>query len=207
MKKAKFITIEGGEGCGKTTQIEVIKNWFEKNNLPYVLTREPGGTALGDDLRKILKNSTYEFCPLAELYLFNAGRIEHIEKVVRPNLKNNISVICDRYFDSSIAYQGEARDIGYEKVKNICLTAVGDAIPDATLWLDISPEDAFKRKGGADKDDRIEQTGIEFHKKVYFGYKKLQNEFKNRIIRIDANKNLEEVSRQVEQTLNKIFDI
>ncbi len=207
MNKALFITIEGGEGCGKSTQIEAIKNWFEKNNLSYVITREPGGTMLGEDLKKILKNSEYEFSDMAELYLFNAVRVEHVEKVIKPNLEQGVNVICDRYFDSSIAYQGEARGLGYEKVKKICELAVGDMIPDYTFWLDLSPDLAFQRKGGADVGDRIEQAGMEFHKNVHLGYKKLHQEFPNRIIRIDASKSLKGVSCDVEKMLNRIFNI
>lgn len=99
----------------------LYKKWFEEHNLPYVLTLEPGGSPLGMELRKILKNSTYEFSDLAELYLFNAGRVEHIDKVIRPNLEKGVFVICDRYFDSSIAYQGNARGLGYERVKKSVL--------------------------------------------------------------------------------------
>lgn len=201
MIKPKFITIEGGEGCGKSTQIAFIKSWFKKHNIPCVFTLEPGGSPLGMELRKILKNSTYEFSDLAELYLFLAGRVEHIDKVIRPNLKNGLCVVCDRYFDSSIAYQGNARGLGYDRVKHICLEAVGDMIPDLTIWLDLNPEDAFRRKGGADKDDRIEQTGLDFHKKVYAGYQKLYEEYPKRIKRVDATKSVEEVSKEIDRLL------
>lgn len=203
MKNAKFITVEGGEGCGKSTQIEFIKSWFEKNNLPCVFTLEPGGSMLGMELRKILKNSTYEFSDLAELFLFNAGRVEHIDKVIRPNLKNGKCVVCDRYFDSSIAYQGNARGLGYERVKKLCFDAVGDMIPDLTIWLDLKPEDAFRRKGGADLGDRIEQTGLDFHKKVYAGYQRLYEEYPERIKRVDATKTVEEVSKQIDKILTE----
>ena len=163
MFKGKFITIEGGEGSGKSTQINVIKAWLEKHNISYVLTREPGGSPLGEELRKILKNATYDFSEMAELYLFNAGRIEHIEKVIKPNLEKGITVVCDRYYDSTLAYQGVARGLGYEKVKNLCKLAIDGMEPDMTIWLDINPVDAFKRKGGADVGDRLEQTGLNFH--------------------------------------------
>ena len=204
MKKAKFITIEGGEGCGKSTQIAFIKKWFEEHDLPYVLTLEPGGSPLGMELRKILKNSTYEFSDLAELYLFNAGRVEHIDKVIRPNLEKGVYVICDRYFDSSIAYQGNARGLGYERVKNICFDAVGYMIPDLTIWLDLDPENAFARKGGADEGDRIEQTGLDFHKKVYEGYKRLYAEYPERIKRVDASQSVENVSKQIDKILENL---
>lgn len=204
MKKSKFITIEGGEGCGKSTQIAFIKSWFEKHNIPCVFTLEPGGSPLGMELRKILKNSTYEFSDLAELYLFNAGRVEHIDKVIKPNLQKGIFVVCDRYFDSSIAYQGAARGLGYERVKQICFDAVDDMIPDLTIWLDLNPEDAFRRKGGADVGDRIEQTGLDFHKRVYAGYQKLYEEYPERIKRVDATKSVEEVSAQIDKILTEL---
>lgn len=207
MKRSKFITIEGGEGCGKSTQIEYIKSWFQKRNIPCVFTLEPGGSPLGMELRKILKNSTYEFSDLAELYLFNAGRVEHIDKVIKPNLEMGKFVVCDRYFDSSIAYQGNARGLGYERVKSICFDAVGDMIPDLTIWLDLNPEDAFRRKGGADKGDRIEQTGLSFHKKVYEGYQRLYKEYPHRIKRVDATKGVEEVSQQIDSILTDLFAI
>lgn len=206
MFKGKFITIEGGEGSGKSTQINVIKAWLEKHNIPYVLTREPGGSPLGEELRKILKNATYDFSEMAELYLFNAGRIEHIEKVIKPNLEKGITVVCDRYYDSTLAYQGVARGLGYEKVKNLCKLAIDGMEPDMTIWLDINPVDAFKRKGGADVGDRLEQTGLNFHENVYLGYKKSYFDHQNRIKRIDATQNLENVSKDVELELAKLFD-
>ena len=205
MNNAKLITIEGGEGCGKSTQILHLRSWFKNHNIPCVFTREPGGTALGDDLRKILKNSSYSFSELSELYLFNAARIEHIEKVINPNLNKGVFVVCDRYIDSSIAYQGCGRGLGFDRVKKLCFEAVGNAVPELTIWLDLDPQKAFERKGGAERGDRLEQAGIEFHKKVYKGYKKIFRTDPRRVKRVDASKSVEEVSEQIDRILSELI--
>ena len=204
MEKGLLITLEGGEGIGKTTQINFIKNWLDEHNIRYVSTKEPGGTPIGEDLRKILKNATYEFCPKCEILLFNAARAELVNRVIRPALNNGITVLCDRYYDSSVAYQGYGRGLDVSDVAELCNYATGGLVPDLTLWLDLNPIDAFKRKNGADVGDRLENTGLEFHKRVYDGFQHLHETHK-RIKRVDASLSIEAVSAQIENYLQDAF--
>lgn len=204
MKKGKLITLEGGEGVGKSTQLEFIKNWLEVHDIPYIITHEPGGTKLGEDIRNILKYAKYEIKPRAELLLFNSARAELIDEVIKPALNNRIAVICDRFFDSSIVYQGYGRGIDADIVTDMCKFATDQIEPDLTLWLDLPPKEAFARKFGPDKDDRFEQSGMEFHNKIYNGFKELSEKYK-RIKRIDASKSAEEVSEQIEYYLTQMY--
>ena len=204
MEKGKLITLEGGEGVGKSTQLEFIKNWFEVHDIPYIITHEPGGTNLGEDIRKMLKYSKYEIKPRAELLLFNAARAEIIDEVIKPALNNRINVICDRFFDSSIVYQGYGRGLDKEIVTDICRYATDQIDPDITFWLDLSPKEAFERKFGPDKGDRFEENSLEFHNAIYNGYKELHQKYK-RIKRIDASKSVDEVSEQIDYYLTQIF--
>lgn len=204
MEKCIFITLEGGEGIGKSTQIKFIKEWFESHNLPVVTTLEPGGTEMGLEIRKILKHANYQISPESEVLLFNACRAELVNQVVLPNLNKNISVVSDRFCDSTIVYQSFGRGIDFDKVYDITKFAIQERFPDITFWLDLRPEEAFKRKNGAD-NDRFEQTGIDFHNRIYNGYKCLYKKFPDRIKRIDASKTIEEISAQIEAYLNKYF--
>lgn len=206
MEKGKLITLEGGEGSGKSTQLEFVKNWFEKHNIPYMITREPGGTALGDDVRNILKHAKYQILPRAEILLFNACRAELIEEKIKPALNNGINVICDRFYDSSVAYQAFGRGLDASQVMDICMYATDQIEPDLTLWLDIKPAVAFARKHGADENDRMEQSGLEFHNNVYLGYKYLHENYP-RIKRIDATKSIDEVSADIDTLLKQSFNI
>lgn len=203
-EKSIFISLEGGEGVGKSTQIAFIKDWFEKHNLPLVNTFEPGGTELGQEIRKILKHAEYNITPRAELLLFNACRAELMEDVVFPSLNQNISVLSDRFCDSSFVYQSYGRGLDFDDVYNIISYATNDTFPYYTFWLDLPPKEAFERKNGAD-NDRFEQTGLDFHNKVYNAYKELHEKFPERIKRIDASKSIEEVSAQIEKYLNDYF--
>jgi dTMP kinase len=169
MKKGFFITVEGGEGSGKGTQVEFIKKWLTDNKIEYIFTREPGGTKIGEDLRTILKHADYIFNSRAELLIFNAARAQLVEEVIRPALNAGKVVVSDRFHDSSLAYQGNARGLGFDNVLKVCSFAMDGCDPDLTIWLDIDPEVAFKRKGGADANDRFEQSGLDFHRKVREG--------------------------------------
>lgn len=204
MEKAIFISLEGGEGVGKSTQIAFITEWFKKHNLPLTTTFEPGGTELGQEVRKILKHAEYDITPRAELLLFNACRAELMEEVIKPAISNNISILSDRFCDSTFVYQSYGRGLDFNKTYNITQFAVDDVFPYFTFWLDLPPKEAFARKNGAD-NDRFEQTGLDFHNKVYEAYKDLSKKFPNRIKRIDASKSVEEVSAQIEQYLNEYF--
>ena len=205
MEKGLLITLEGGEGSGKSTQLEYIKNWFTKRNIPFIVTREPGGTDLGNEVRNILKHAKYEITPRSELLLFNACRAELIDEVIKPALLNGINVICDRFYDSTVAYQSFGRGLDAEQVMDICMYATNQIEPDITFWLDIEPSIAFARKHGADLNDRLEQSGLEFHNNVYKGYKYLHKNYP-RIKRIDATLTIDEVSAKINEILAEKFE-
>lgn len=205
MGKGIFITLEGGEGTGKSSQIGFIKKWLEYNEIPYIATREPGGTQLGEQLKDIIKFANYPINKRAELMLLNACRTQLMDEVILPNLEKGVSVVCDRFFDSTYAYQYKGRGLNKDDVVNMCNFATFGKQPDYTFWLDLNPRDAFIRKNGPDQTDRFETTDFSFHERVYEGYKEL-NEKLDRFIRIDASKSIVEVSKQIEEHLKTIFN-
>ncbi len=188
MYKGKFVTFEGCEGVGKTKQIQLLKEYLDQNKIDYVLTREPGGAKISEDIRKIIldgKNS--EMTDECEALLYAAARAQHLNDVVKPNLEKGRLVICDRYIDSSFAYQGTARGLSFDFIESINKYAIENFMPNLTIFLNLSPEDAFKRKGGVDKNDRVELSGMDFHNKVYEGYLTLAEKYKDRIKSIDCS--------------------
>lgn len=192
--KGKLITFEGCEGCGKSTQVRLLKEYLEKTNQPFIDTREPGGTAISEKIRSvILDKNNAEMVDECEALLYAASRCQLLKQKVLPALEEGKIVIIDRYFDSSFAYQAYARGLGYDFVARANSFAIENATPDLTVFFDIDPYHAFIRKGGADTKDRLELAGIEFHSKVYEGYKSLIAKFPQRIVAVDANKSLEEV--------------
>jgi len=194
MSRGYFITLEGGEGCGKSTQIQKLKDYVADCKDKYLFTVEPGGYPLCEDIRKLLLYSEHkDMCDKAEFLLFTASRAELVNKVILPNLESGVNVICDRFYDSSIVYQGGARGLGEDNIRMVTKFAVGDLVPDVTIYLDIDPETAFARKGGADQSDRIEMAGLAFHKKVYDGYHTLIEEEKDRFLVIDATQSADKV--------------
>ena len=198
--KGKFITFEGCEGAGKSKQIKLLCEYFEKNSIPYVLTREPGGASISEKIRAVILDAeNKDMCDETEALLFAAARAQHVRTVIKPNLEKGVNVLCDRYVDSSYAYQAYAKGLTFEYIEGINRRAMDGCLPDATLFLDITPEDAFKRKGGADKDDRIEQSGMAFHNEVYRGYVELSKKFADRFVNIDC-------SGKVHETHAKIID-
>lgn len=175
--RGKFLVFEGCEGSGKSTQLRMLAEYLEEIGVNFIMTREPGGNPISEDIRKIILNGkNTAMCDECEALLYAAARIQHLKEVIEPALAAGKLVVCDRYVYSSLAYQGFARGLG-DYVKEINSYALTNYPPDMTVFLDISPEDAFKRKHGADENDRMEQLGMEFHKKVYAGYKKLEKEY------------------------------
>lgn len=197
MKKGMFITFEGCDGCGKTTQLKMLERFLVENGKDVFCTKEPGGTLLGESLRSILKYADYEICPRAEVLLFNASRAQICQDVIAPKLKQGTFVLCDRFYHSSIVYQGFARGENPKDVESICKYALGGIEPDIVFWLDITSQEAFKRKGGADKGERIEEAGDDFHAKVYQGYEKLFLQSKSNIIRINASSTPQSIFNQI----------
>ncbi len=187
MKQGKFITLEGCEGAGKSLQLKLLKEYFDKNSIDYIYTREPGGAEISEKIRAvILDANNKDMHPVTEALLFAAARVQHIESVILPALKQGKIVLCDRYIDSSFAYQAYAGGLGYDYIAKINDRAITTCMPDITLFLNISPADAFKRKGGADANDRIEQNGLVFHEKVYAGYLEMLKKSPERIVAIDC---------------------
>ena len=177
--KGKFITFEGCEGSGKSTQIRLLCEYLEKSNIPYISTREPGGSKIAERIRTIILDANNaEMCDECEALLYAAAREQHLKDIVIPALNEGKLVVCDRYIDSSLAYQGAARGLGTEFIKSINSHAIESYSPDLTVFLNISPEAAFLRKHGADKNDRMEMQGLDFHMKVYEGYLGLLKSYK-----------------------------
>jgi dTMP kinase len=201
-----FITFEGGEGAGKTTLISKIKEYLIEKNLSVVLTREPGGCKFSEHLRDLLLEDKNQFniSSKAELCLFLASRAQHIEEVILPALKKDKIVLCDRFNDSSIVYQGYARGIGIDEVIKFSSFVIQDIIPDLTIYLDIDPEIGLKRVNST--FDRIESLGIDFHKKIREGFLLLQKKFPDRIKKIDANLSQEQILKEAKKYLDLLLN-
>ena len=171
MVRGKFVTFEGCEGSGKSTQLRLLSEYLDKTGTPYILTREPGGSPIAEQIRKIiLDGKNTDMCDECEAQLYAAARIQHLKDRVIPALESGKLVICDRYVDSSLAYQGAARGLGTDYIESINSLAINKYPPDLTVFLDIPPDKAFLRKHGADENDRMEKQGLNFHMRVYGGY-------------------------------------
>ena len=165
MVRGKFITFEGCDGCGKSTQLALLNEYLTQNGVPHIFTREPGGGKISEAIREILLNGkNSEMTDECEALLYSAARVQHLNDRVEPALKEGKLVICDRYVDSSIAYQAYGRNLGVDFITQINGYAIKEYSPDVTIFIDLSPADAFKRKHGADENDRLEQAGMAFHK-------------------------------------------
>ncbi|MBP5465967.1 MAG: dTMP kinase [Clostridia bacterium] len=196
--KGKFITFEGCEGVGKSRQIRLLEEYLKNNGIKYYFTREPGGTVISEQIRAvILDGKNAEMTDECEALLYAAARAQLIRQEIEPRLNNGELVFCDRYVDSSLAYQGKARGLGYEFVKRINSYAFSNAMPDLTVFLNLSPKDAFLRKGGADGTDRLELSGAEFHDKVYEGYLELAEIYRDRFAVIDASGSKEQTHAKI----------
>ena len=197
-----FITLEGIEGSGKSTNIKVINHYLDNKNIDYINTREPGGSDVGDHLRDILLNTEKKLSNETELLLMLADRVNHIETLISPSLNNGITVISDRYMDSSYAYQGGGREMGLSNIRRIA-DNLNIIQPNLTLLFDLPVEMALERARSRSKLDRFESEEIDFHQKIRDTYLLLAEEDKERIQIIDASKEIEEVSKQVIDILNK----
>lgn len=198
--RGKFITFEGADGSGKTTQIAKIKDYLEKKGEKCILTREPGGSDLGNKIREILLHYDGEVDSLAELLLYMADRAQHVKEVILPALNTGLTVLCDRYTDSSVAYQGYARGLDIERIIELNKIATDGIVPDLTIVFDVETEVAMQRVGAT--KDRLEQEGIEFHKKLRNGYLDLAKRFPERIKVVNSNLSIEEVFEQVKNLLS-----
>lgn len=196
MRKGLFITLEGPDGSGKSTQIERMKAFFGQRQERVLLTREPGGTSIGEKIREIiLDRENKEMDPMTEAMLYAAARAQHVAQVIRPAIEDGIHVICDRFLDSSIAYQGYGRGLG-DCVSIINAYAVQDCMPDLTVLMKLDPKIGAQRIRSEEKD-RIEMEAMEFHERVFSGYEELELQFPDRIVGVDAKRDVEEISGEI----------
>lgn len=204
--KGKLITFEGCEGSGKTTQVELIKQYLDSKKIEYVYLREPGGTKISEKIRKIILDvENSEMSSQAEALLYASARAQLLAEKVIPALNEGKLVVIDRYIDSSFAYQAYARGLGMDFISKINTFAIENCMPDLTIFLDISPKKAFERKGGEDKDDRLEQSGRDFHERVYEGYLSLSKIYKERFVKIDSMRSIEEIHNDIIDSINRII--
>lgn len=194
MEKGIFITFEGADGCGKTTQIELIKKYLDENNIENVLTREPGGSDLGLELRKILLHYDKPVSNIAELFLYLADRAQHTEYTIKPLLDEKKVVLCDRYIDSTVAYQGYARKGDINKIIKLNDLVTNSLKPDLTIVFDIDSNVAQSRLKG--EKDRLEKEGLEFHKALRQGYLELAKNNPERIKVINADDTIENIHKK-----------
>ena len=204
--KGVFITFEGIDGCGKSTQTALCKEWLESLGRAVLLVREPGGTILGEKIRELLLDKkNCSMAPMTELFLFEAARAQIVEETIKPALAEGKAVICDRFFDSSYAYQGCARNLGAEMVSRLNMDATGGLAPDITFFLDISVDEAIRRREGrGGEKDRIESAGDAFQEKVRNGFIRAASEDK-RIVTIDASAAPEDIFKQIQEKLETLI--
>ena len=190
-----FITFEGGEGTGKTTQINILKKYLEDQGLEVIITREPGGVISAENIRAVIFDN--EIDPITETMLYAAARREHYIKKIKPALDAGKIVICDRFIDSSIVYQGIVRGVGVDLVENINKYAINNVEPDLTIFFDLDPETGLKRVSLRNEQmNRFDKESFDFHLKVRKGYK-LLSKTRNRFVLIDASKSIEDVTKQI----------
>ena len=216
--KGFFITVEGGDGAGKSTQLAKLKEYMKDKGFDTVFTREPGGTDIGEKIRTIILDvENGEMADHTEAYLYAASRAQNVRQIIRPALEEGKVVVCDRFVDSSIAYQGYGRGLGMDRVWSINKDAVDDCIPDLTIFLDLDPMAASLRVDGREgKKDRLEISGESFHEKVYQGYKEMiarqesgeiwydgRTSEVHRMVSIKANRKPEEVWESIKEVLDE----
>ncbi|QUH29377.1 dTMP kinase [Vallitalea guaymasensis] len=205
--KGLFISIEGADGSGKSTQIEKLKSYLENHNYEFVFTREPGGTVISESIRDIILNKDFmEMSDMTEALLYAASRAQHVEQYIKPLLDEGKIVICDRFVDSSVVYQGHARGLGIDNVEQINKYATGGLEPDITILLDIDAEEGLKRKKDQRELDRLELQKLDFHKKTCEGYRKLAELHSHRIKIIDASESVENIHREIINTIEHIIN-
>jgi len=189
-----FVTFEGLDGSGKSTQAELLRARLEGDGVDVVSTREPGGTELGEGIRDLVLHGGH-VTPWAEALLYAAARAQHVDEVIRPALESGRAVICDRYVDSSVAYQGVGRSLGLERVLELNLAAVGGLLPDRTFLLALAPPEIANRLTG--EHDRLERESEEFHARAATGYRDLADRFPERIVVLDATRPPDELAEEV----------
>ena len=199
-----FITFEGADGCGKTTQIELLNKYLQENGFKTLVTREPGAKGLGVKLREILLNYNGEVSPNCESFLFLADRAQHVDCVIKPALNDGVIVLCDRHTDSTVAYQGYGRQLDIEQIKKLNEIAVNGLKPDLTIVFDIDIETSMQRVGKT--KDRMESAGMDFFNRVRNGYLAIAKEEPNRVKVINSADTIEEIHNQVVKLVEKVVN-
>ena len=205
MREGYIISFEGGDGSGKSTQIQILREFLEERGYDVILTREPGGTPISEKIRSIiLDKANSEMDDMTEALLYAAARAQLVSQIIRPALEEGKVVICDRFVDSSMAYQAYARGLG-DSVKTINAFAVGDCMPDLTILLKVNPQVGSSRIGNRERD-RIELASSDFHKKVYEGYLQLEKLYPERIVGIDAADTIENISGIISERIAGLLE-
>jgi dTMP kinase len=201
------MTFEGSEGCGKSTQVQRLAARLQKLQIPFLVTREPGGTPIGETIRELLQFAPHNsaMMPETELLLFEASRSQLVRETIKPALERRICVIADRFFDSTTVYQGAARRLDREMVERLNAFAVGDCVPDITFVLDVDAATAQSRMQNPRRADRMEQEPAEFYERVRGGYRDLAAREPNRIVLIDASRDPDEIENEIWKTLSSRF--
>ena len=209
MTRLPFITFEGSEGSGKSTQADRLAARLQRCDVPHVLTREPGGTPIGESIRDLLQFAPHNsnMTPETELLLFEASRSQLAREVIKPSLERGICVIADRFFDSTTVYQGAARQLDREMIERVNAFAVADCVPDITFVLDVDAATAESRMSEPRKADRMEQQSAEFYERVREGYRELAASQRKRIVMIDGSGDLDEIEKQIWETLSSRFPV
>lgn len=214
MSRGYLISFEGLDGAGKTTQIDLLERWFRERSLPYIRTREPGGTPLGVEIRNLLfSRSDLTLTPLAEAFLFQADRAQHFATLILPALAQGMHVITDRCFDSSIAYQGAARGVGEALVERLSLIATQDYQPDLTFLLDLDPTnvsirtDITRNPGSREQQSRFDTESEQFQRSLRDAFMLLAHKYPKRIKVIDASRTPEQVHQNVIQFVSELLHV
>lgn len=190
-----LVTFEGIEGCGKSVQARLLYEYLQSKGISSILTREPGGSDISERIRDILLDRRHlDMVPYTELFLYLASRAQHTQEVIKPALAQGKVVICDRYIDASVAYQGEGRGISKNLIKQLNKTATGGLLPNLTFLLDMDTEIALKR---IEREDRLEMEGVEFHNRIRSGYLKLNRENPERIVLLNGMRSIKQIHNEI----------
>lgn len=206
-KRGKLISFEGPDGSGKTTQIELLENYLKDKGYDIIKTREPGGTPISEKIRDvILDNKNKEMCGMCEALLYAASRAQLVEEIIKPSINEGKIVICDRFVHSSLVYQGIGRNLGVDRIRGINDAALNGLSADLVIMLNISYEEGLRRKEKQQVLDRIENSGDNFHKKVFEGYTQIA-ENSDKIKVVDASVSVDDIHHNIVKLINKMLDI
>ena len=209
MARGKFITLEGGEGSGKSTQIKLLAEAFAAAGKPCIITREPGGTESAERIRNLLvSGSTDAWSPISETLLFYAARVEHVERKILPALESGTHVLCDRFADSTLVYQGIGKNLSEDFIRSLHCLTLGDFAPDLTLILDIDPEEGLKRaRAQTHNEKRFEELSLDFHRQVRAGFLALAEREPERCVVVDASQDKTTICQYINHILHSRLEM